>query len=188
MRDVFPMRIARMLRWWSPWTQAWDCWNPAWPPTPSTCSWSGAGRRWAQEASNVSSRKVSEWQDKQMEKCCVIMHFLCSRWQKPDDRPSFALLLHELASLSEMWTMTKVVDNLFCFLFFFLKKTLIYLIYGFNCVLFIKCFFIKDLKLLHSVIIKTIFNPWLLHFICVSSVHSSWECFCIAAVAYCNYM
>lgn len=42
---------APTLRWWSPWMPASGSWSHAWPRTPSTSSWSGAGRRWAHEVS-----------------------------------------------------------------------------------------------------------------------------------------
>lgn len=49
------MTTAPTTRWWRPWTKASGSWSHAWPRMPSTCSWSGAGRRWAHGARVLNS-------------------------------------------------------------------------------------------------------------------------------------
>lgn len=136
-----PMRTALMQKWWTPWTQAWGSWSHAWPRTLSTYSWSGVGRRWGHYP--FSSRTSAD--HKMSKRLTVVCFLFCS--QKPDDRPTFGLLFHELASLSDAWT------NMWFVIFF------LYIIF----ILFIYC---NQLLVICKVrLFQSNFISWILHFI-----------------------
>ena len=117
-----------------------------------TSSWTGAGKRWAQDFHKVEAEEVPNLNNN--------IVFLCY-FQKPDDRPSFAHVLDELAALWNLWTGIKSDNDGF-------KSNFIYLIYIDSIPSWLSDVFHMLEKLSHLMITKhkTIFDPWTLHFIC----------------------